>query len=321
MAHRRLQQDDGVTSLTWRALTPEDAPALAELINAAIAADGTGRPIAAASIVEQFSMPRFDAATDSVGAWADDALVAAGSTWTGSEPLDGHALVVTNGHVHPQHRGRGIGSALLERLEGRAQEIAHERFPALPVRLRAPGGTAGSATERLLEEHGYRPDNYFITMEVVLPAWLDPGAAARAVAPDAPGLAATREAHNDAFRDHRNFTPAPEDVWQHWMSGEENRHDLSRVVIENDRVLAYALVGEPQPGVAHIEILGTRREARGRGLARAVLLETLRAAQTAGMSVAELEVDSTSPTGADRLYTSAGFAPVRTISRYQRDLT
>lgn len=309
-----------MTSLTWRALTPEDVPALTKLINTAIVADDTGRPVAAASVAEQFSMPRFDGATDSVGAWADGTLVAAGSTWSGSEPLDGHAMVVTNGHVHPEHRGRGIGSALLGRLEARAEEIAHERFPGLPVRLRAPGGTAGSATQRLLEEHGYRPDNYFITMEVALAAWRDPGEPAVAVPPDAPGLAATRDAHNDAFRDHRNFTPAPEDVWQHWMSGEEIRHDLARVVLEGDRVLAYALVGEPQPGVAHIEILGTRREARGRGLARAVLLDALRAAQEAGFAVVELEVDSTSPTGADRLYTNAGFVPVRTISRYQRDL-
>jgi ribosomal protein S18 acetylase RimI-like enzyme len=105
------------------------------------------------------------------------------------------------------------------------------------------------------------------------------------------------------------------------MSSSTSRHDIGRVVTDqHGTVLAYALVSEPQPGVAHIELLGTRRQARGRGLARAVLMGTLRAAREASFAVVELEVDSTSPTGADRLYASVGFAPVRTISRYVRDV-
>ena len=85
-------------------------------------------------------------------------------------------------------------------------------------------------------------------------------------------------------------------------------------------MLAYAIAGEYQPGVVHVDLVGTRREARGRGLAKDVLIAGLRAAREAGYRISELEVDSTSPTGADRLYRSVGYAPVRTISRYIRDL-
>ena len=80
------------------------------------------------------------------------------------------------------------------------------------------------------------------------------------------------------------------------------------------------IVAEHEPGVSHVELVGTRREARGRGLARQVLLGSLRAAREAGQRVSELEVDSTSPTGADRLYVSVGYEPVRVISRYIRDV-
>jgi len=308
--------------LAWRALTLHDVPALTALVNAAAAADGTGRPVEETSVAERLEAPRFDPATDSVGVWDGGDLVAAGTTWVSEQPVEGHALVGLSGDVHPQHRGGGIGRDLLTWLERRGAAMAQERLPGVPVRLRTAGGTPGSATQRLLEIAGYAPDNSFITMEVDLPAWRDPGEQSAAVPLDADLQVATRDAHNDAFRDHRNASPVPEDVWAHWMSSSASRHDIGRVVTdEHGTVLAYALVSEPQPGVAHIELLGTRRGARGRGLARAVLLGTLRAAREAGFALAELEVDSTSPTGADRLYASVGFAPVRTISRYVRDLT
>ena len=308
-------------ALRWRALTPDDIPALTTLVNTSIEADGTGRPIASSTLAEQFGAPRFDAATDSIGAWHGDTLVASGSVWTSPEPVDGHALARIDGDVHPDHRGRGLGRELLTWLEHRAAALLAERLPGLPGRLRTSGGTPGSATQRLLEQAGYRPDNYFITMEVDLGAWRDPGTPTTAVPIDADGQRTTRDAHNDAFRDHRSSSPIPEDAWDHWMSSTASRPHIGRIVRdETGRVLAYALVAEHQRGVAHIELLGTRREARGRGLARGVLLGTLRAAREAGFAVAELEVDSTSPTGADKLYTAVGFQPVRTISRYQREM-
>lgn len=306
---------------TWRALTTDDVTALTALANAVTAADGTGGPVAEATVAQMFDAPGYDAALDSFGGWIDGELVAFGSVWAVPEPVDGRALVRVDGGVDPEHRRRGIGGDLLTRMEARAGELGDARHAGLPIRVRTDGGLPDSATQRHLEAAGYEPDNYFVTMEAALPDWQDPGSAPAAEQPDEDALAATRDAHNDAFRDHRNSSAIPPEQWQHWMAAPAGRHDLSRVVRDGDRVLAYALVSEYQPGVAHVELVGTRREARGRGLARAVLLGMLRAAHEAGFAVAELEVDSTSPTGANRLYTSVGFVPVRTISRYQRDLS
>lgn len=307
-------------TFSWRHLTAADVPALTALSNVVTQAEGTGRPVTEDLVAEEFEAPRFDPVRDTASAWQDGVLIAAGSVWSGAEPVEGRALVVVNGDVHPDRRGLGLGTELLRRLERRAVALAAERFPGHPVRLRSPGGTENSATQHLLESFGYRPDNYFITMEVELATWQDPGLPTTAVPLDAPLLEATRDAHNDAFRDHRNFSPIPADLWRFWTGSAASRPALGRVVHEDGRVLAYALVSESQPGVAHVELVGTRRQARGRGLAREVLLGTLRAAQNAGLTVSELEVDSTSPTGADRLYTSAGYRGVRTISRYQRDV-
>lgn len=306
-------------SLTWRALTRDDVAALTALTNLVAEADGTGEFTTEQSAAEMFGAPRFDPATDTIAVWDGDNLVGMGSVFS-RDLVDGRAMVGLNGAIHPTQRERGLGADLLTRLETRAVDLAHERNPGQPVRLRTSGGLAGSSAQALLEERGYAPDNNFVTMQVALADWADPGVETSAVTPDEAQRSAMLEAHNDAFRDHRNFSPIPAEHWEHWGRSPDLRPGLSRVVLEGDRVLAYAVVSEREAGISHVELVGTRREARGRGLARQVLLSSLRASQEAGHRISELEVDSSSPTGADRLYASLGYQSVRVISRYVRDV-
>lgn len=306
--------------LTWRPLTIDDVPAATDLNNTVATADGTGDVTTPEALADSFSSPTFDAATDSMSIWAGPDLIGLGSVFGREELVEGRALMGVHGTIHPDQRGQGLGSALLTWLEQRAIALAAERFEDAPVRLRTSGGLADSSAQRLLEDRGYLPDNYFLTMEVDLGTWPDPGTPTSAVAPDRAGQEAIREAHNDSFRDHRNHSPISARHWEHFASASTLRPALSQVVIEDGRVLAYAIAGEYQPGVVHVDLVGTRREARGRGLAKDVLIAGLRAARDAGYRISELEVDSTSPTGADRLYRSVGYTPVRTISRYIRDL-
>ena len=336
-------------SLTWRSLTEADVPAVTALNNLVAQADGTGEVSTEEGTREMFGMPRFTVEKDTISAWKGEALIALGVVFGRDALVDGRAMISLNGAVHPDHRSVGIGSDLLTRLEVRGTELAGEIHPLQPLRLRGSGGLPNSSSQALLEDRGYQPDNYFVTMQVELADWVDPGSESIAVVPDESLLHATRDAHNDAFRDHRNFSPMAADLWEHWGRSSQMRPALSQVITDShrmsgdgasregasgdgasgegasgegaSRVLAYALTGEHEPGVAHVELVGTRREARGRGLARQVLLSSLRAAKEAGYRISELEVDSTSPTGADRLYASLGYAPVRVLSRYVRDVT
>lgn len=307
-------------TLTWRAATPADVPAVVALTNLVGERDGTGVVTTEESTAEMFRAPDFDVATDTFSAWDGADLVALGSAFARASLVEGRAMIGIEGAVHPDHRGRGLGSALLTLLEERGSALGDARHPGAPVRLRTSGGLPDSSSQRLLEQRGYTPDNYFVTMQVPLADWADPGGEVVAVRPDATLQEEIRDAHNDAFRDHRNFSPIPAEHWAFWGRSATQRPEQSRVVLEGGRVLAYAVTGEYEPGVSHVELVGTRREARGRGLARQVLLGSLRAARDAGYRVSELEVDSTSPTGADRLYVSVGYQPVRVISRYVRDL-
>lgn len=215
----------------WRGLTPPDVPGATELGNLVSDVDDTNSTATQESYAEMFDTPRFDPATDTVGVWVDGQLVGFGSVSVRDEPVDGRVMAGLQGLIHPEHRGRGLGRALLDRLEARGVELASERFPGMPeVRLRTSGGKEGSSAQRLLEAGGYLPDNYFVSMEVELDQWADPGvestagqpdrgAQPTAVVPDVALLAATRDAHNDAFRDHRNHSPIAADHWAQSPSG------------------------------------------------------------------------------------------------------
>lgn len=316
----RGQAKVNAVDLIWRPLTLHDVAAATELNNTVALADGTGAVVTQDALAESFKQPRFDPATDTMSVWKGADLIGVGAVSSRETLVEGKALMGTHGHIHPAHRRQGLGTQLLTWLQERALALAAERFPGEPVRLRTSGGPADSPTQRLLEAFGFTPDNYFLTMEVDLASWTDPGTVTRAVAPDAAMQAATREAHNDSFRDHRNHSEISASDWEHFATMSTVRPQLSRVILDGDRVLAYAIAGEYQPGVVHINLVGTRREVRGQGLAKDVLISALRAARDAGYRVSELEVDSTSPTGADHLYRSVGYRQVRVISRYIRDV-
>jgi mycothiol synthase len=83
------------------------------------------------------------------------------------------------------------------------------------------------------------------------------------------------------------------------------------------RIDGYVLSYQYQPGELWIGQLGVRPAARGRGLARAMLLRTL-ALAASDFEIAKLDVDSENADGAGRLYESVGFTPLRAAVIYER---
>ena len=62
----------------------------------------------------------------------------------------------------------------------------------------------------------------------------------------------------------------------------------------------------------YTDLLGVRREFRGRGMAQALLADAMRRFAAAGMDKASLDVDSENPTGALALYAKMGYVAVNT---------
>ena len=129
----------------------------------------------------------------------------------------------------------------------------------------------------------------------------------------------TAEAHNDATLDHWGAEPLTPEQWRYEFSGDPAfQGDLSRLALDGDRVVGYAIVSryaetDADTGlrVAEFEAIGVRRSHRKRGIASALIAQTLRSLRAAGIEQANLGVDAANPSGAFGLYERLGFLSVR----------
>ncbi|MFC8411206.1 GNAT family N-acetyltransferase [Arthrobacter sp. NPDC057259] len=240
------------------------------------------------------------------------------------------------GCVDPDWQGSGVGGGVLAWLEERtrrrfADDAEANVEPATP-RLRLHSEEAHAREARLFERHGYRVVRYYNEMHRPL---TDPLPAYRLgggleLADFGPALhEEVRQAHNDAFRDHWGSEPRDEEAWGFVVNDPLARPDLSCVVLDadNGRVAGYQLASH-DPDIAvergftegYTDLLGVRRDYRGRGIARALLAEAMRRFAAAGMDKASLDVDSENPTGALALYTALGYRAVNRSMAWDKEL-
>lgn len=240
------------------------------------------------------------------------------------------------GCVDPGWQHRGVGTALLGWLEERTRQ----RFAADPAggdMAHAPLLRIGTEQQhahqaRLLERSGYTVVRYFNEMHRPLEAPLPDGvlAAGLELAAMVPELhEAVRLAHNEAFADHWGSEPRDEETWAFTVSHPQARPDLSAVVLDSGtgRVAGYQLASHDAEAAArrgiregYTELLGVRREYRGRGIAQALLADAMRRFRAAGLDVASLDVDSENPTGALALYTKMGYRAVNRSMAWDKAL-
>ncbi|MDX6278952.1 MAG: mycothiol synthase [Kribbellaceae bacterium] len=276
---------------------------LVELVNAIAAADGSGEYADAVGLGRLVGV-----AVDGRTVWKDDRLV-------------GYSLItdgVLRGGIHPEHRRQGIGRPLFEWATRRALQSSG----TVDIEVH------NSGTRVLALVYGYKVTRYYHSMQR---PYAEPIAAQLAEGFQLIPFAfeydePLRLAHNEIFADHWGVEPKTEDDWKTWFTGYRGfRPAFSRVVLDGDRIAAYALAYEypadtEATGVRELWIgqVGTRREYRGRGLASAVMADVLRLGEEAGFERAGLNVDAESPTGAGRLYERLGFRTVHSKILYRQ---
>ncbi|WP_087484623.1 GNAT family N-acetyltransferase [Brachybacterium massiliense] len=318
-------------------LALEDVPALTALLNRVDAAEQHGEPAEEPSIREWLTMPGLDLERDTLAVREGEQLIgfAVVDVHT-SLDRDGRVRCQLMGAVDPARRRRGLGGALFDWAEDRAAQLAAERHPAgIPAIFRAGGGrdpeqeiageiplVGGADVRPLLTQRGYERARSWLVMRRELPGAALPSnecEQVQVIAPEDDHVEATRLAHLAAFADHWGSAPVSPERWSRWWSAHTARRELSSIALDADgTVLAYVITSEDKPGMLHIALVGTRPEARGRGLARAVIARTLAAAAEAGYSHAELEVDAESLTGATRLYDALGFVRDAVHGTYEK---
>ena len=304
-------------TVRWDSLSAECVREWAQLTNLLAEVDGTEEFYEAEDLAEKLIEPGLDPVRDTVALWNDGALIGYGQLGVKRGPPGGNLSALLGGGVHPDHRGRGIGVRVRVLLEARAMQLGGERGPGVPVHLRVPGGIEGASVRRLLEHRGYAIERYYRELERPIPGApiAEPSVA---VTPYSAELSEqVRLAHNDAFSTHWGSTPRDPLRWQSYVGSRSFRSEAGFVSLAADgRVLAYTLVCEWAPGEAWVDLVGTRQEARGRGLARACLSASLRSMAGQGYTMAGLSVDSENAQGAGALYSSAGFELQRVVASY-----
>jgi mycothiol synthase len=217
------------------------------------------------------------------------------------------------GWVHPRHRRRGVGTALLVAAEAYARD--HIGGGA---RIAARGYADIPGLLPLFQMRGFDMIRRFYRMgmplgEGGLRADVPPGVTLDRFRPE--DLEALVDADNAIFADHWGALPRTVAAWRHEMI-ETRPHDPALWIIARSAdglIVAECLCHASRDGAPDdgwISIVGVRREWRGRGLGQAVLCEGLDALRAAGFRTVGLHVDAEN-TAAIGLYRGVGMALVR----------
>lgn len=312
--------------LAWGPATPEDAASLTALTNSVAEADGAPMRVTLEETQDELAAPGVDLERDTLLGRDDAGVVCAFGSVMAPPGDESTVRAFLFGGVHPQWRGRGIGSELVAWQVARARQVLAGSGKDLPGRIAAfAEDTDPPERHELFRRAGFGPRRFYADLRRPLtgdgPAIpeVDLAPPLRLVPFSAELDEATRLAHNDAFRDHWGSEPQTPEQWVNGRS--EFAPEWSFVVVDDSAaadgepfVVAYALSGRyaadfPVRGYTfgYTDVLGTRRGYRGRKAAVAALAASMRAFADAGMEAAVLDVDTENPSGAHGLYASLGY--------------
>lgn len=308
-----------VDGILWRPATVADLDTVVALYAAMARVDHPDWAESRDEVEQEFTHSWIDLERDTLIGEYEGVPVAFGQVIA---PPDPETIVrsILFGGVHPAHRGRGIGRALLAWQEGRARQQLAASSLSMPGWILCYSEERNRAATQLIERRGFATQRYFWQLERVLD---DPIPELELPAPltmtnlSAELSEATRVARNETFRDHWGSQPTGVEQWEANMKLPSRRLDLSFLALDGD-VVAGLVVVEVNEGDfelqgfrgSYIGLVGVLSAWRRRGVAPALLAASLRAARDAGLERAVLDVDSDSPTGALGLYTGMGFTQV-----------
>ncbi|MEU1179380.1 GNAT family N-acetyltransferase [Streptomyces sp. NPDC005820] len=285
--------------MEWAELSEADVPAVVDLAVRCAAVDG-GLP---ATTSPGFLGRRYAGeGVTAVGAFQDGLLTASGSV-RGT----GGSTVVT-GQVDPSHRGRGHGTALLDRL----LETARRRADAFRVETESLTPEAdvlftSRGLHRTFAEDVMRRDLRAPFPEAVFPAgveveeWNDTN------------RVDFFEAYASSFADRPGFPGWSQDHWIDWTAGDDDFRPPYSLLARSADGSALGFVTCARDFLIQV---GTVPPWRHRGLGRALAVTALTRMRDTGEPEVFLDVNLNNPASAT-LFRRLGFTPVARRARYE----
>lgn len=297
-----------------RAPTPDDLDAVAAVV-IADELDGAGQVVLGADFVRgEWSR---------VGDLATDAWVAVDGPGTivgyGQVVLEEPELAQSWGVVHPEHRGRGLGTSLLDRIEERASELV-----ATPssLRFRHAINAGDEAAAAMLSSRGLRPVHHFWHMQIDLVEPSDPGRSPVGIDIDGieprQDLAAIHALLDEAFADDLSHHPAPFDRWLEEETSTPS-YDPTLWLLARDGGRPVGVITASTAGDrGWVDYLAVSASHRGRGIGAALLRRSFAMLADRDVGRVLVSVDAQNPTGATGVYERVGMRIVNAWDQWER---
>jgi mycothiol synthase len=236
--------------------------------------------------------------------------------------LEGQRLD-SDGYVHPDHEGAGVGTALLSWMENRARQAA-ELSSHSQVDLGTGIHAENAAAVALLESRGFKALRFFLRERIELtgdlpgPEWPE-GVRVRTLQEGEDTEPVYRKMV-EYFQDHWGERRQDYQQWFHsWTEGGRFDPSLWFVAEAEGETVGISLCG-PLGDISELTTLGVGRSWRKRGLGMALLRHSFSELGRRGFPACELSVDADSLTGATRLYHRAGMRDVVRYGLYAKPL-
>ena len=232
--------------------------------------------------------------------------------------------VTADHYVHPEHRGLGLGDALLDIIEARAAELPARRPDGSARTLVVWCEDSDAVRRRSLDARGFSAIRQYFEMAIdprdeLPPAPWPAGIEARAFRP---GVDDRRvwEADIEAFSEHFLFEARGYDEWRlHHLEAGDSDATLWWLAWDGDELAGYVIPVNGEHG-AQIGDLAVRKPWRGRGIGRALLRAAFTTLRDRGYAVARLYVDAQNVTNAVRVYEAAGMHVARRFDVMEKPL-
>lgn len=233
-------------------------------------------------------------------------------------------------NLNPEWRRKGIGTAMLHYNESRLRQIAAGHPQDGPRFFQSWAADTETSAKWLLESQGYEPVRYDTDMvrdlsEPFPEAPLPEGLEVRPVKPE--HIWQIFRAADEAFQDHWGYRPTPDEEFEGWMKDPNFRPKLWKVAWDGDQVAGSVQnFYNPEENVefnrkrGYTEGISTRRPWRRRGLASALIVESMKMFKDMGMTETAHGVDAENTSGALRLYKKLGYKVAKQYTIYRKPM-
>lgn len=323
-----------IEGLTFRHFRgAEDYPKMVAVILASAEADKIERVDTVEDIANGYShLVNCDPYQDMIFAEMNNEVIAySRGSWFQEE--NGPRIYASLGFLVPAWRRKGIGSTMLRWIENRLRTVANSHTTPETGMLQNFADSENIGLATMLEQNGYKPIRYFVQMvrpdfENIPDFPMPNGLEVRPVSPE--HYRAIWEADKEAFRDHWGYAEPTEEDYKSWLENKTIfQPDLWQIAWNKEtnevagQVRTFINMAENDKynrKRGYTEFISVRRPWRKQGLARALIVRSLRLQKERGMAESALGADSENISGATRVYEDCGFRVTKRSAIYRKPM-